>query len=365
MNARTMANAKGMRTLVIGGTEFIGRATVSALLDVGAEVTLVNRGITPNPFGCSVRHVRCDRRQAEALSSVLEEGWDAVIDFVAFEPTDVAPIISHRHKICRYIVISTDSVYMACDPTRFERGPSGRLLESSDNTFSEEHARDDEYGAEKWRMEALLRRDGQGLDWLALRLPDVLGPHENTGRMDKLLLKLCKGRTIGTALDGVPGGAQSLPLGVVFAADVALAVCAALRPPAAPSIAAGADSTSGGHSRQRSLHICCTEAPTWPQLVEAAVTALRDAGLDVPPPRFHPARDTGFCSVTFGALDGSAALDALGGWAPVALDDRWKESIEWWVGMLRERSERVVAVTAPAQTAGEAQRQPKRPLPDG
>ena len=35
---------KGQRVLVIGGTQFMGRATVQALLQESAEVTILNRG---------------------------------------------------------------------------------------------------------------------------------------------------------------------------------------------------------------------------------------------------------------------------------------------------------------------------------
>ena len=85
-------------------------------------------------------------------------------------------------------------------------------------------ARDDEYGADKLAAETALRAAAAADPaWrvLALRLPDVLGPHENTGRLNKLLLRLAKGKPIGSAIDGRAGLGATLPLSCVGADDVA------------------------------------------------------------------------------------------------------------------------------------------------
>ena len=170
----------------------------------------------------------------------------------------------------------------------------------------------------------------------------MLGPHENTGRMERLLLKLCKGRAIGTAIDGAAGAAEELPLGIVFASDVARAVTAAL-------LLLLEDRSEDAAAARRSLHICCEEAPTWPALVRSAVASLRAAGVEVPEPRFDRTRDTGFISVDFGALDGGAARDALGGWAPERFEAQWRASVEWYVATLRSRFASETTGTAAAE----------------
>ena len=97
------------RVLVLGGTQFIGRATVEALLASSEQydITIVTRGRTPSPFdsNASVRHVLCDRRNGDALRALLASDtrhWYAVVDFLAFEPDDVRPILGIfqrlRHK---------------------------------------------------------------------------------------------------------------------------------------------------------------------------------------------------------------------------------------------------------------------------
>ncbi len=71
-----------MRSLVIGGTLFIGRALVDKLVERGDEVTIVHRG-RHNPFGESVREIHCDRNDGEAMRRVMQGGrYDVVFDNV-------------------------------------------------------------------------------------------------------------------------------------------------------------------------------------------------------------------------------------------------------------------------------------------
>ncbi len=71
-----------MRSLVIGGNLFIGRALVRKLIERGDEVTILHRG-RHNPFGNSVREVHCDRNDPDAIRQVMQEGrYDLVFDNV-------------------------------------------------------------------------------------------------------------------------------------------------------------------------------------------------------------------------------------------------------------------------------------------
>ena len=55
---------------MVGGTQFMGRATVELLIEAGYSVTILNRGRTPNPFD-AVRHVCCDRFDTAAVDFFL------------------------------------------------------------------------------------------------------------------------------------------------------------------------------------------------------------------------------------------------------------------------------------------------------
>lgn len=70
------------RTLVIGGTQFIGRAMVEQLLARGDNVTIMHRG-EGTPFGDRVREIRCDRNDVAAVRSTLDgESFELVFDNV-------------------------------------------------------------------------------------------------------------------------------------------------------------------------------------------------------------------------------------------------------------------------------------------
>lgn len=321
-----MSDASLPRVLVIGGTQFIGRATVSALIGSGRfDVTILNRGRTDSPFEGVARHVCCDRRK-KALRAFLEAepAWHAVIDFVAFGPDDVRRMLPLAAKLGLYVLISTDSVYMACDPAGWRRdATSGRLLEQSDGQPDAARGALDEYGAAKLALEQSLAAHAE-LRFVCLRLPDVLGRHENTGRQEKLLKRLMGGRPIGTAAE--PGGdgafGRHTPLSVVFADDVAQAVLEVVDAAAT----AGADGLAGAR-----LHLCTDEAPTWVDLVAGVAEALVAQGLTVPPPAFDAGKDTRFVSVECGALDNGAAKRLLPRWRPAPLALRLRETVSWWV----------------------------------
>ena len=72
-----------MRVLLLGGTRFVGRHVARLLLDGGAEVTLLQRGITGDPIpGATV--VTGDRSQPDGLDGLGDERFDAVLDLSAY-----------------------------------------------------------------------------------------------------------------------------------------------------------------------------------------------------------------------------------------------------------------------------------------
>ena len=264
-----------MRALVLGGTQFMGRATVAALLEDGWSVTILTRGRTPNPFEGSVRHVCCDRHKDPAALAAFfrSEGdaqFDAVVDFTAFGPAAAEPILAHAPAT--YLFISSDSVYMACNPAGFVRdAESGRLLEGSADMPDTARGMADDYGRNKLALERRVRTwaasEGRGTACVALRLPDVLGPHENTGRLRRVLLRLLQGKGVGTAFGERP--AASARIGLVFADDVAAAVVRLLHLPVG-ALPRGACT---------SFHVCSAEAPTWSEVVTTLADCLRGHGL--------------------------------------------------------------------------------------
>ncbi|MFC1925892.1 NAD-dependent epimerase/dehydratase family protein [Chloroflexota bacterium] len=99
--------------LIIGGSYFIGRVFVEELQNHSEyAVHVLNRGNrTLNMPG--VQEILCDRHDTDTLSRVVPPlDWDAVVDFCAYEPGDIAELLMNLPGSVRhYIYISTATVY--------------------------------------------------------------------------------------------------------------------------------------------------------------------------------------------------------------------------------------------------------------
>jgi 2'-hydroxyisoflavone reductase len=99
-----------MHLLVLGGTRFVGRAVVDRALQVGAEVTLFNRGQTAPELYPQLETVIGDR--TADLSALAGRRFDAVIDCAAYDPAVVAlSVDALRDSVDRYVFVSSVSVY--------------------------------------------------------------------------------------------------------------------------------------------------------------------------------------------------------------------------------------------------------------
>jgi nucleoside-diphosphate-sugar epimerase len=100
-----------MKTLFIGGTGIISSGCVQAALQRGWSVTLLNRGSTAAPAGC--RHLAADiRNPAQARAALGGLEFDAVVDWVAFEPAHVETDLElFRARTGQLVFISSASAY--------------------------------------------------------------------------------------------------------------------------------------------------------------------------------------------------------------------------------------------------------------
>ncbi|HOE67700.1 MAG TPA: NAD-dependent epimerase/dehydratase family protein [Candidatus Hydrogenedentes bacterium] len=72
-----------MRTLMIGGTRYLGRAIVQDLVQHGYEVTALHRGKTLGTLPDRVERLQGDARDRKTLETVLREGrYDLVVDTI-------------------------------------------------------------------------------------------------------------------------------------------------------------------------------------------------------------------------------------------------------------------------------------------
>ena len=100
--------------LVIGGTRFIGRHTVSELIDADYEVTIFNRGTRENPFADDdrVAHIEGDRTtESDLRRAGLKIDPDVVIDCVAYKPRDVHAATEIFADAGAYVYVSSGAAY--------------------------------------------------------------------------------------------------------------------------------------------------------------------------------------------------------------------------------------------------------------
>lgn len=106
-----------MKALVLGGSVFVGRRLVEMLVSEGYEVSVLNRGRTPAAIPASVRLVKADRTDADAMRSALAgTSWDAVFDVSGFVMaaggSDVEALIGMLDgRVGHYVFVSSIMAY--------------------------------------------------------------------------------------------------------------------------------------------------------------------------------------------------------------------------------------------------------------
>jgi nucleoside-diphosphate-sugar epimerase len=102
-----------MRVLFIGGTGIISSACTALAAERGIDLTLWNRGRRGIDTPAGVRTVKVDIEDASAVKAALAgQRFDAVIDWIAFEPAHVERDIAlFRDCTSQYIFISSASAY--------------------------------------------------------------------------------------------------------------------------------------------------------------------------------------------------------------------------------------------------------------
>lgn len=161
-----------MNILVLGGTQFIGRAITEKLLANGHNVTLFHRGKTQVPEFKDVPEVLGDRNHDLAKADIQE--WDAVIDVCCYTPSQAKSATQLRTKF--FLFISTISVY---DIT----GVEGQVQEESPLFAPQEgeEVTGESYGPLKVACENVFSEAFAGR-LCTIRPGIVFGPHDPTGR---------------------------------------------------------------------------------------------------------------------------------------------------------------------------------------
>ncbi|MFI2369778.1 NAD-dependent epimerase/dehydratase family protein [Streptomyces sp. NPDC018833] len=195
-----------MRLLVLGGTEFVGRAVVMAALARGWQVTVFHRGRHAAPEG--VVDLIGDRLAPGGLAALADGDWDVVVDTWSAAPAavrDTARLLAGRVHRC--VHVSSCSVYAWPPAAGYDE--SAPLVEGSPDAGDVPYAQ-----AKRGGELAVLDAFGAARS-LLVRAGLILGPWENVGRLPWWLMRIARGG------DVVAPGPRDTPLQYIDVRDLA------------------------------------------------------------------------------------------------------------------------------------------------
>jgi 2'-hydroxyisoflavone reductase len=164
-----------MNILVLGGTQFVGRAFVEAALAAGDEPTLFHRGRTNPGIFPDLEHIIGDRDGG--LDALDGRTWDACLDVSGYVPRLVGDAAKALHgTVERYVFVSTISVYDDLSVSRDEDGPLKTLADGATENIGL-----DTYGGLKVLCERVVT-EVYGERGTIVRPGYVIGPYDHTGR---------------------------------------------------------------------------------------------------------------------------------------------------------------------------------------
>ena len=189
------------KILIIGGTGNMGHYLAKTLAEAGADLTILNRGITKDELPDSIHRLHADRKDSMQLRrALLAKSFDIVVDFVMYRADEAeAAVELFRGGIDHYIMISSGQVYLVREGAHrpfSEEDYEGRVMPApKENSFAYEEWR---YGMGKREAEDRLRQAWAESNFpqTILRLPMVNSGRDPFNRFLNYFLRLQDGGEI-------------------------------------------------------------------------------------------------------------------------------------------------------------------------
>jgi 2'-hydroxyisoflavone reductase len=200
--AQATNEAKPLRILILGGTGFLGPATIDAALARGHMVTMFNRGKTRPDLYPTVEKLHGDRdpKKGEGLKALETGEWDVVIDNSAYYPRMVTASASLLAPRCKqYILISSVSAYK--DPVPVHGDENASLATMPDPTQENMGKSYEYYGALKALCERAAEKAMPGRVTV-VRPGFIVGPDDSSGRFTYWPVRFSRGGEV--AVPGKP-----------------------------------------------------------------------------------------------------------------------------------------------------------------
>ena len=185
-----------MKVLVMGGTQFNGRALVAELVRAGHDVSICNRGRTPAELPEGVSRLIADRTDHQSLRDALGgTDWDCVYDLTAYHPPDIEIMLELLDgRTGHYVFASSTVIYAASD-----------VLPVAEDGGDERGPDQNEYGLHKLLCEDLLlaAHAERRFPATTVAFSMVFGPHNTLyDREQRMFARLLAGRPVLIPGDG-------------------------------------------------------------------------------------------------------------------------------------------------------------------
>src|SRR3954451_2530392 len=210
--AAALPAAAKKRILILGGTGFLGPATVEAAQARGHELTLFNRGRTRPGLFPNVETLLGDRdpEKGEGLNALRSRKWDAVIDNSGYFPRQVsasAKLLAPNAK--QYIFISSISAY--ADTSRENQDETAKLATTFDPTV--EKVTEETFGPLKVLCEKAAA-DAFPARAAIVRPGYIVGPDDPSGRFTYWPVRIDRGGEV------LAPGAPTDPVQIIDVRDL-------------------------------------------------------------------------------------------------------------------------------------------------
>jgi len=206
-----------VRVIVLGGTWFVGRAIVDALVTAGHTPLVVHRGLAEPAEAPGVEHLHAERDSwPDRRADFAAFRPDAAIDVSAGNGTGARAALSALPPGIGLVALSSVDVYRAFEGLRARRQTDAVPLTEDSPLRDTRYLEGPEW--ENLEVEELYRPAGATV----LRLGAVYGEHDYQHRFEPVLRRVRAGRS------RMPVGTGSFLFSRVYVGDVAQAVLAAL-----------------------------------------------------------------------------------------------------------------------------------------
>jgi 2'-hydroxyisoflavone reductase len=207
-----LAAPRKMKILILGGTGFLGPATVEAALARGHELTLFNRGKTRPGLFPNIEQLHGDRdpEKGDGINALAGRKWDAVIDNSGYFPRQVAASAKLlAPNVQKYIFISSISAYAINSIEHQDE--TAKLATTSDPTV--EKITEETFGPLKVLCEKASEAALPGKT-AVVRPGYIVGPDDPSGRFTYWPVRIDRGGEIFTP------GAPTDPLQIIDVRDL-------------------------------------------------------------------------------------------------------------------------------------------------